>query len=434
MPPFSNVLIVGAGPSGLLLALLLARHHIPVTVLEAADQLDAQPRAAHYGPPAMPELRRAGVLDEIRRRGLVLNTLCWRDKDTFEELAGLEANVLANVDGKDERTTCLVLQELDALLLEEAKKYGCTVKFGHKVLTTGQDARSAWVDVETANGQTRLSADYIVGCDGATSIVRRSLFGDDNYPGFTWADHQIVATNTYYDFDKFGWSDANFIISPEHFYMAARIQADGLYRVTYGEKPGLTPDQLRERMAWKFKTMLPGHPEPHEYRLVNFSPYRMHQRCAPAFRKGRFLLAADAAHLCNPWGGMGITGGFVDVGGLYDCLAGIWDGKADESILDLYSEKRIEKYKTVIDPVSSENFRRVHDADPKTRLERDEFMQLCNKAKGKEDEMRDLLMGSFGVRYDFTQHYTDKQGVVGDTLAAKGMEFSSGVKIPQLAD
>lgn len=82
--------------------------------------------------------------------------------------------------------------------------------------------------------------------------------------------------------------------------MAAKISNDGLWRVTYGESTGLTNEQLRERQPQKFKEMLPGHPDPSEYRLVNFSPYKIHQRLAKSMRVGRFLLAADAAHLCNP--------------------------------------------------------------------------------------------------------------------------------------
>jgi 2-polyprenyl-6-methoxyphenol hydroxylase-like FAD-dependent oxidoreductase len=187
--------------------------------------------------------------------------------------------------------------------------------------------------------------------------------------------------------------------------MAARITRDGLYRITYGETPGLSRDEYLARQPWKFETILPGHPKPDAYKMVNFSPYKMHQRCAPKFRVGRVLLAADAAHLCNPWGGLGITGGFVDVGGLYDCLAGIWDGKADESILDLYSEKRIEKWRTIIDPISQENFRRVSDRDPATRLERDEFMQLLKRGETDPAFLKELLLAPMEVRYDFTQHY-----------------------------
>lgn len=189
--------------------------------------------------------------------------------------------------------------------------------------------------------------------------------------------------------------------------MAAKITRDGLYRITYGEVPGLSREEYLARLPWKFETMLPGRPKPDEYKVVNFSPYRMHQRCAPKFRVGRVLLAADAAHLCNPWGGLGITGGFVDVGGLYDCLAGIWDGRADESILDLYSEKRIEKWKTIINPVSSENFRRVSDKDPDRRFATDEFMRLLKRGETDEAFLKELLLAPMEVRYDFTQHYKD---------------------------
>lgn len=82
--------------------------------------------------------------------------------------------------------------------------------------------------------------------------------------------------------------------------MTARITRDGLWRVTYGESAGLTKEELRKRLPGKFKTCLPGHPDPDQYEVVNFSPYKIHQRLAKRMRVGRFLLAADAAHLCNP--------------------------------------------------------------------------------------------------------------------------------------
>jgi 2-polyprenyl-6-methoxyphenol hydroxylase-like FAD-dependent oxidoreductase len=105
---------------------------------------------------------------------------------------------------------------------------------------------------------------------------------------------------TYYDFDKFNYQDSNFIIHPEYWYMAAKISKDGLWRVSYGEVAGLSQEEIIARQPEKFRHMLPGHPEPDEYKLVNISPYRVHQRLAKSMRVGRFLLAADAAHLCNP--------------------------------------------------------------------------------------------------------------------------------------
>ncbi|GKT84713.1 FAD binding domain-containing protein [Colletotrichum tofieldiae] len=321
---------------------------------------------------------------------MTLSKFVWRRFDDHGVITGFDAGVLRDVDGKDLRTTCLVLQELDQLMLDEfLGKHNGSISWQHRVVGLGQDDRRAWVDVETPTARNEWKPTIFA--------VRKGLFGDE-YPGWTW-DQQIVATNTYYDFaGKYGWHDANFIIHPEHFFMAAKITADGLYRVTYGEEPGLSLEELKARQQEKFRTMLPGHPGPDEYEVVNFAPYKMHQRCAPRFRSGRFLLAADAAHLCNPWAGWASRGGSWTSAG---CTT---------TILDLYCEKRREKWRTVIDPTSQENFRRVSDADPGTRLERDAFMQMCQRAEGDPDFMRQLMMGSFDVRYDFKQHYNKVDG------------------------
>lgn len=187
--------------------------------------------------------------------------------------------------------------------------------------------------------------------------------------------------------------------------MAARIGKDGLHRITYGELPGLTTEQLRERQPWKFKTMLPGHPDPEDYQIVNFSPYKIHQRLAPAMRVGRFCLAADAAHLCNPFGGNGLTGGIVDIGGLYDCLAGIYEGLADESILDKYDEIRRQKFNEVVDPVSSQNIVRLFGQDPDKALENDEFLKMLKKAETDDELAKQLQKGQNALKHDFTQYY-----------------------------
>lgn len=82
--------------------------------------------------------------------------------------------------------------------------------------------------------------------------------------------------------------------------MAARVTTDGLWRVTYGDKPGLSREEYIARQPQIYETILPGNPTPDQYQITNISPYKLQQRCAPSFRVGRILLAADAAHLCNP--------------------------------------------------------------------------------------------------------------------------------------
>ena len=91
---------------------------------------------------------------------------------------------------------------------------------------------------------------------------------------------------------------------------------------------------------------------------------------------------------------MGLTGGIVDIGGLYDCLTGIFHGKADEAILDKYNDIRRAKYYQFIDPLSTENLRRLFATNPETALEDDEFFQQLVKAKDDKSFSRELQLVS----------------------------------------
>lgn len=86
-------------------------------------------------------------------------------------------------------------------------------------------------------------------------------------------------------------------------------------------------------------------------------------------------------------GGMGLTGGFADVGGLYDCLYGIYSGQADDSILDIYDEKRREKYLEVIDPISSGNLRRLWDPNA---IEDDGFIKMVRRAETDQEFAKEM--------------------------------------------
>lgn len=194
--PLPFILIVGAGPSGLLLALMLGKKGIPVRLLEAAASLDNRPRATHYSPPAVYELRRAGVLDDMEIEGsFIPNGACWR-KLNGEFLAGVTAP--GNNDADQTPMICLPLNKLNRILQRQIDRLPhVQIMYSHKVTGLGQDEGKAWVDVETTSGVQQFEAQFIVGCDGANSQIRRSLFGDWEFPGFTW-DQQIVATNVRY--------------------------------------------------------------------------------------------------------------------------------------------------------------------------------------------------------------------------------------------
>ena len=197
--PFEKIVIVGAGPAGLLLALLLSQHNIPSVVLESWDRLDERLRASQYGVPATKILQRAGVLDDIRDVSIVsFPSICWRRVSDHERLTGIDLSVIKDDPG---RMVVLPLNEIIQIVYRHCLEKGkglIEVKFNHKVLTTGQDENSAWVDVEVgAEGgvkeKKRFTADYVIGCDGGSSTVRKSLFGRE-WPGQTF-DFRLMVQN-----------------------------------------------------------------------------------------------------------------------------------------------------------------------------------------------------------------------------------------------
>ncbi|RYP01441.1 hypothetical protein DL764_006211 [Monosporascus ibericus] len=418
IPKAMTVIIVGAGPSGLLLALNLAREGIVVRVLESASSPDIRPRATHYGPAGVHELRRSGVLDSIvSRGGLTPSGVAWRFP-SGEVLAELPQNPMPAVD----RVVSLPLNLVVEILLEAVRAQPTAeISFGHRVLRVDQADSAAWVEVETDMGaggesavkKSTIMADYVVGCDGASSTVRRCLFGD-SFPGFTW-DPWLVAVNVRYGgFDAARWSDINFVIHPTEWCMAARIGGpDGLWRVTFGEDGGLSQEECAARVPDRLRAALPGQATLDGFDIVSSSPYRIHQRCAPQFRVGRILLAADAAHLCNPMGGMGLTSGIVDVGGLSDCLIGIHRGVATDGILDKYASVRRGVYENVVDRMTTANLKRLMtEAD--AAVENDDFLKALRSATGPESAtMLANVLRTCSLEVDKKGEYLENLRVLG---------------------
>lgn len=162
-----------------------------VDLLDADTKVNDQPRAAHYASPAAYELDRAGVLDDVKSRGFTFGTMAWRKPDTTFVAGTTTEHLPADYP---HRMVVLPLDLLGQLLVEHIQRQPTVhLKWSHRVLKVGQDADQAWVDVETPAGQHRMQADYVIGCDGASSTVRRELFGPE-YPGET-LNAQIIATN-----------------------------------------------------------------------------------------------------------------------------------------------------------------------------------------------------------------------------------------------
>jgi len=180
--------------------------------------------------------------------------------------------------------------------------------FEHKITNIHEpsDGSCVTATIETPTGNKTISAQYLTGCDGGRSTVRNLL--GLTYDGFT-LPQWLVACNVRYPFEKYGFKRSQFIVDPNHFCLIGRIDTSGLWRVSYAEKDSLTREEVLANVHTKFEALFPG-PKPlskDDYQTEMISPYRIHQRSAPSYRKGRSFLAGDAAHACAPFGGKALS-------------------------------------------------------------------------------------------------------------------------------
>ena len=192
---------------------------------------------------------------------------------------------------------------------------------------------------------------------------------------------------------------------------------------------GLTDEEYLARRPWHFKKMLPGHPDPSEYRVEQLNMYNIHNRCVESFKVGRILLAADAAHICNPMGGYGCMTACLDVGGLADCFIGYHRGLAGPEILETYAQVRRDIFLKYVDARSIKNLDRVAKADPWAVLETDSFFGILRDLEKDKKKLKEFLLKWSSIEYDFTQHYDKKAGANGEALGgSRAAGAANGVR------
>jgi 3-(3-hydroxy-phenyl)propionate hydroxylase len=359
-----SVLIVGAGPVGLLSALGLAQAGVPVTIIEREPQIVDSPRAVVYHWSVLPGIERLGLLEEARSIGFAKQDYCYLVLQTQERISwSLEALGSVTPYPYNLHLGQNKLAEIALRRLQQMPH--CAVHWSTRFLALTQDPDGVSVTADTPEGTREFRAGWVIGADGAGSAVRKALALD--FPGTTWR-HRFVATNIYYDFERDGYARATLLIDPRYGAVLAKIDNEGLWRCTYCEDAYLSEEGVLERMPEYFKVVLS---RPQEYRLKMHSPYRMHQRAAERFRVGRVLLAGDAAHATNPTGGLGLTSGLFDSFVLHEALAAVIHGEVGEEVLDRYAEERRRVFLEHASPRATENKRLIFHSNDPARLEAD---------------------------------------------------------------
>ena len=335
------VIIVGAGPVGLCLALALAKNDIASTLLEAMEPenfLDQVPRAGTNHPATLEMFDSIGLYEKIEPRGFRAPVFHYWDRKGPSRIAAFDHILL-----KNDTKFPYVLQCERIKIVEEAMKMAeanplVTVMMSTTFESFEQTANGVVAHAVRADGEAvRLEGSYIVSTEGARSLIRRQL--DIEFEGFTYPD-RTLNIEVVHDFRAHGFADRNYISDPDEWSNLFRWAGPPeRWRVHFPTDPDDDPDEVcrPDAMQARLQKFLPSSSD---YDIRGSNLYTVHQRVATTFRMGRALLAGDAAHVNSPIGGMGMNSGIHDAFNLAEKLTKVLRGEADDSLLDRYDRQR----------------------------------------------------------------------------------------------
>ena len=339
------VLIAGAGPSGLALALWLARAGVRARVIERESVRPATSRAIAVQARTLEFYRQLGIADLVIERGLRLDALnLWV---AGHKVARVPFGELAQGKSPYPFVLMLAQDEHERLLEEALSRAGVTVERGVTLENFELGGPGVQAQLALPNGQRELcQARYLAGCDGARSLVRHGLKAE--FPGGTYAHLFYVA-----DLDARGPGadgELHVALDDAGFLAAFPLRSD-----RQGQAPA-PPGQGRVRLIGTVRTTGEGDGASFTWDdvykaalarvgvVVNdvrwFSTYRVHHRVVDRFRDGPVFLVGDAAHIHSPVGGQGMNTGIGDAVNLAWKLAEVLQGRAAPSLLDSYAPER----------------------------------------------------------------------------------------------
>ncbi len=336
--PSVPVVIVGAGPTGVVAATLLAQHDIDCLVLDRWPGVYPQPRAVHLDDETYRVLARLGIADEfaaISRPALGLRLLDRR----FGVLGQFHRDPAPGANGFP-RANMFDQPELEALLRANLKRYPRAVLRGDAEVTdlTSHGATGRITFTDRTDGRThRVDADYVLGCDGAHSLVRArigSAMRDLNF------EQRWLVVDVATDADLHQWEGVHQVCNPVRAGTYMRI-GEGRYRWEFRLLAGESAEDFGT-LATLRPLIAPWIADVGDdaLTLIRVAEYTFHAQIADRWRRGNVFLLGDAAHLTPPFVGQGMGAGVRDAANLAWKIAGVQRGTLSADVLDSYEQER----------------------------------------------------------------------------------------------
>jgi 3-(3-hydroxy-phenyl)propionate hydroxylase len=369
MPIEKPVIVAGAGPVGCTAALRLAQAGIPVMLLEALEDLPQTLRASTFHPPSLDMIEQLGLVEPLKEQGLVCRYYQYRDRRTGE-IAEFDLDVLREDTRHPYRLQVEQWKYTRMVWDELRNKYPLAdCRFNTAAKGLHQTADGVEVLVWENGVEKVVEGSYVVACEGADSALRKAAA--IQFDGFTYPERFLVASTPFPLETKFHrLALVNYVSDPEEWLVLLRTPS--LWRVLIPTDPAIENDALWLSDQWIQDRLHHMAPHDADYEIIHRTLYRVHQRVARTYRRGRLLVAGDAAHINNPLGGMGMNGGIHDAWNLAEKLIEVHGGGDAGALLDRYDRQRREICVRFVQEHTIRNKKLMESKDPEIQRRRQE--------------------------------------------------------------
>ena len=388
-----KVIIAGAGPVGCVIALYLAREGINVQILEKENDLILDLRASTFHPPTLDMLDELDVTSHLIDQGLITPKFQFRDLNAGL-VAEFDLDLIKNYTNHPYRLQCEQFKLTQTIKNMLSEYPHVSFFFNCRATDLSQDNSGVTVYYESRDVKNKITCDYLIGCDGSKSLIRKAL--QIEFDGFTFPERFLTASvseSIRYIIPDIG--HVAYIADPEEWCVL--INAPGYWRFLYPIPIDMKSDKAfeNEYLQERLKRLIP---YDGDYTVCHRTIYDVNQRVARCYRKGRTILAGDSAHVNNPLGGMGMNGGIHDGINLAKKLVEILNNDACSKLLDLYDRQRRSIAIEYIQSHSIRNKKNIEEKDPGIRRIRQiELKKIADNRQKSIEFMLDTSMIN-GVR------------------------------------